>query len=95
MGPAGYAKPMACSSCGASIFYAKTRASGGRTWMPLDWKPVEGGNVALDADDLAIVDPPAELPGDRYVSHFATCRFAAQHRKPKGDKPDKGDGGHP
>lgn len=35
--------------------------------MPLNYEPVDDGNVVLN--------------GRRYVSHFVTCKFAAQHRR--------------
>ena len=68
-----------CSSCSAQIFWAKTTA--GKA-MPIDAKPVEDGNVWLDANQVASVGKP--VAGSlRYVSHFATCKNAAKHRKGK------------
>jgi hypothetical protein len=72
----------ACRSCGAPIRWALT--TNGRR-IPLDPDPVEGGNLALaDQGTTPIayyVDPEDEpVPGPLYVSHFATCPNAAQHR---------------
>jgi hypothetical protein len=52
--------------------------------MPLDEKPVLDGNlVVIDGVATAGGDQESILYGDgfRYVSHFATCAQAAQHRR--------------
>ena len=61
--------------------------------MPLDPVPVPGGNVRLlPAEHLgapprsAVVGPAIDLfddqdDGTRYVSHFATCPNADEHRR--------------
>lgn len=77
----------ACRSCGAEIVWAYTPA-GKR--IPVDARPVDGGNVLLHRapgqDPTATVIGKAVQPalfGDdspRYVSHFATCPDADQHR---------------
>lgn len=75
-----------CRSCGASIRWAITERSGKR--IPVDPDPVDDGNLVLrDAgggDVIASVVAPGELllddPGVRFVSHFATCPHADQHR---------------
>ena len=74
-----------CKSCTAEVFWART-ASG--KLIPIDADPVEGGNVHIvtrRADGtpatvrVAIQDEPH--PGyDTYVSHFATCPDAREHR---------------
>lgn len=73
-----------CRSCGAPIIWAKTL---GGLNMPLDAEPNPDGNVVL-AHGLAIVreKPSFEVRGERegetrHTSHFATCPFAAQHRR--------------
>lgn len=68
-----------CRSCGAEILWARTGS--GRS-MPVDVKPVEGGNVQLRYEKhglTAVVAP--EAPGVKYVSHFSTCPEAAAWRK--------------
>lgn len=75
----------ACRSCGAPVRWVIT--SRGKR-MPLDAEPVDDGNVVLDMSDrndpVAIVVPPEQIlveDGPRYVSHFATCPNADQHRR--------------
>ena len=67
----------ACRSCQKPILWAKTPS--GRA-MPLDADPVASGNVTLRSDGVAIVGTPGS---GTYVSHFSTCRAAAQHRRPR------------
>ncbi len=62
-----------CRSCGAPIVWVVMRPSGKK--MPLDAKPVT--RIVLNLDD-----DRGEVR-DTYLSHFATCPNAAQHRKPK------------
>lgn len=69
-----------CKSCGAPIRWAKT--SNGRH-MPLDYDEHDGGNVFLFTDGVCMVGTQAdETPrfATRHYSHFATCKFADQHR---------------
>jgi hypothetical protein len=64
-----------CRSCGAPIVWAVT-SSGKR--MPLDARAA----VVFGLDTTS--DPPLATRGQGdplYVSHFATCPNAAQHRK--------------
>lgn len=77
----------ACRSCGADIVWAVT-AAGKR--MPVDAEPVPEGNVALV--DLASGEIHATVLGEGeallaeeplHLSHFATCVFADQHRRPR------------
>lgn len=77
-----------CRSCNAEIRWAKT-AAGKR--MPLDLEPSPTGNVQLGlvgGEEIAIVVGPADAvaaqaSGEQlYLSHFATCPNAAQHRRP-------------
>lgn len=62
-----------CSSCGAAIVWVET--SSGKS-MPLDAKPerrwVRAGRTGESAHFA-----------ETYVSHFATCPNAAQHRRPR------------
>ena len=68
-----------CRSCGAPIIWTVT-SKGKR--MPVDAKPVEGGNVRLDQDLLGntVASIVPDGTGDR-VSHFATCPEAARWRR--------------
>ncbi len=72
-----------CNSCGAEIIWAHT-ASGKA--IPLDAEPVPFGNLVVvpgaDGPRALSVNIPGAL-GPRYVSHFATCPNANQHRKPR------------
>lgn len=80
-----------CSSCGAPLIWAQT--INGRA-IPLD--PVETperGNLRRigrtpEAAMVVEVIPRSEIgqtplgePEERYVSHFATCPNASEHRK--------------
>lgn len=70
-----------CRSCDALIVWAMF-ASG--RLMPLDAERVKGGRIVLVPSSKST--PRAEmLPPDpdavRYVSHFASCPNAAEHRK--------------
>jgi hypothetical protein len=82
-----------CKSCGARILWTTT-AKGAA--MPVDFEPVEKGNVALEptadgwasrhvsADELAANAFEASNADERLVvrlSHFVTCPNAATHRK--------------
>ena len=69
-----------CRSCGAPIRWARTE-KGKR--IPLDVEPV--GNLprgaftlAVEGDDLLA---KSVFPASYYVSHFATCPCADEHRK--------------
>ena len=59
-----------CSSCDASIIFAKTAAG---KKIPLDATPVPGLFVILDG---GVAISAREV----YRSHFATCPHAAAHR---------------
>lgn len=74
----------ACRSCGESIIWRTT--PGGKP-MPLDPEPVDHGNViVLDDRRCRVVGGAAAEDhkregGELYVSHFATCPNANEHRK--------------
>ena len=72
------ATPARCRSCGAPIFFALSTK--GRR-VPIDYQEVPGGNlcVACDGEGLPRAVVVAGGRGS-YVSHFATCPDAAQHR---------------
>lgn len=72
-----------CRSCEAEIVWALTEH--GRK-IPLDAQPAENGTFALSippdgGDPGAIHAPKVAAPGPRYLSHFATCPNAAEHRR--------------
>lgn len=73
-----------CSSCGAPINWAKTIK--GRP-IPLDPDPVPQGNVIISEEGTALVYntaaaiAPRYADAPKYVSHFATCPNADEHRK--------------
>lgn len=72
-----------CKSCGALIRWAKTES--GKN-IPLNPEPVLGGNIALTPAGEAVVLNTETVEQERaagrpcYVSHFADCPAAAQHR---------------
>lgn len=63
-----------CRSCGAPIIWASTER--GKA-MPVDAQTTLDGNLVLDAGIARVVGHGA----GQYVSHFATCANAAQHRR--------------
>jgi hypothetical protein len=75
-----------CRSCKARIVWAVTEATGKR--VPIDLVDRPDGNLVYTSPPE--VDPPTvrylrkdeEYDGTRFVSHFATCPHAAQHRRP-------------
>ena len=72
-----------CRSCALSIAWGWT-VKGKR--IPLDRDPVEDGNLALSGRgdhsyfDVYVIQAVDVAKGDRYVSHFATCPRANDHR---------------
>jgi hypothetical protein len=75
---------MKCRSCGAPIKWV-TMANSKRK-NPLDAEPVINGNISVHPDGTARVLGAVErleFEGPLYVSHFATCIHAKQHRKAK------------
>lgn len=73
----------ACKSCGAHIIWAKTIKGHS---IPLDSLPSSLGNVVLSEEGVALVyaGPAGIAPRyqdePRYLSHFATCPNADEHR---------------
>lgn len=79
-----------CTTCGAPIFWAFV-GKGSR--VSVDFEPVAHGNlriipsVARSVPPMAVVVAPLSLfpddadDGIRYLSHFASCPDADQHRK--------------
>ena len=69
-----------CKSCGAPIVFVRAAATG--KLMPVNWEPdPDRGNVEM-VDGKAVVhaQPPLLPTGDLYLSHFASCPSAAEHR---------------
>jgi hypothetical protein len=75
-----------CKSCGARIFWAKTRNCRS---MPVDYEPAADGNVCVTLTGggaQAVVLAKGEEPPEhatRHTSHYATCPGAGEHRKRK------------
>lgn len=69
------------------MVWVVAEATGSR--MPIDAEPAAGGNLRLRAGDpptVAVVGPTIDLldpddDGTRYLSHFATCPHADEHRR--------------
>ena len=71
-----------CKSCQAAIWWARTTK--GKP-IPLDPQPVVGGNIEVNGGIARYVTPDQNAVTQRFVSHFATCKNAEQHRKaPRG-----------
>lgn len=74
-----------CKSCGAAIFFAAMEPSG--TPTPIDWEPVEHGNVAcrmVAGEPVArVLKKGEEYKAPRRTSHFATCKDAKKWRRKK------------
>ncbi len=69
-----------CQSCGKPIRWCKTTSG---TNIPLDEAPTPQGNLVID-NQVARTATPADGGKPRFMTHFATCPNAAQHRKKKG-----------
>lgn len=68
-----------CNSCGAKIFFAKTPAG---KEMPIDLEPSIEGNIDLSSGEAVVVKRSDFFPvAPLYISHFATCPHAGQHRR--------------
>ena len=83
----------ACRSCGAPIVWTRTTQG---SMMPLDQDPADNGNVIYTGSwstsrsgsrvpVVRVIDPEHPTlrgvdPGDRFVSHFATCPQAEEWR---------------
>ena len=80
-----------CRSCFQPIRWVETE-NGKR--MPLDPDPVPGGNVIIDREGVGQAPPVVRVLSSAgqtmigfdaelltYVSHFATCPNAADHRR--------------
>lgn len=63
-----------CKSCGAELLWGVNKVSGKR--IPLSVKSMERRFIASLMDDSVVMT-------ETYLSHFADCPDAVQHRKPK------------
>jgi len=70
-----------CRSCGAAILWCQTTTG---KKMPVDEKPVAGGNLTLDGECDCLVAVVVGPGKGTHVSHYATCPHAGLHRKVKG-----------
>lgn len=70
-----------CRSCHAEILWCAT-VTGKR--IPINAKPVQGGNIRLDGECDCIVAVIVAPGAGTHTSHFATCPHAGLHRKAKG-----------
>jgi hypothetical protein len=52
--------------------------------IPLDVDPVVGGNLGIRDDGRVVSSFGFPKKATTYVSHFATCPNAADHRRPRG-----------
>lgn len=69
----------ACRSCNATIRWERTAA--GKP-IPLDPEPRPDGNLCIRDDGRVVSDHGFPASAPRYVTHFATCPNANQHRRP-------------
>lgn len=76
-----------CRSCGAPVYWASTEARDGKPAksMPLDATD-DGAPLVVAAGNIVLLDDgkvARYVPTGKgsYVSHFATCKFAASHRR--------------
>jgi hypothetical protein len=78
-------EPSQCRSCKADVLWVQWRRSGKR--MPIDLEPDQLGTVVVShnaAENLLIADKfddSLHAGRRRFVSHFASCPAADQHRK--------------
>jgi hypothetical protein len=78
------ANAQACRSCKAPIIWA-TSVKGKP--IPLDYEPTSGGNLVLVDGVARSPQLGDEEPFLQYISHFATCPDAEQHRGHPRQKP--------
>lgn len=69
-----------CKSCGARFDWYRTAA--GKA-MPVEPEPRTDGNVKIDVVNNLATVVPAGSDYPLYLSHFASCPGANQHRRDK------------
>ena len=67
-----------CRSCSAPIIWARTTR--GKA-IPLDAQPTSLGNIEISDGHATYVTADVNVIVPRYISHFATCPDAKEHRK--------------
>jgi hypothetical protein len=68
-----------CKSCGAPIVWVRMRSD---KMMPVDANPDPRGNIEIFDGFGSVIEKTDLFPGrDRYISHWATCPNAQEHRK--------------
>lgn len=81
MAAKGAAKKGKCKGCKGSVLWV-TMPSGKP--MPLEPEPIAGGNIVLEEDGPRVLSADEISPGRvAFVSHFVSCPFADELRKPK------------
>lgn len=70
-----------CKSCGAKIIWIQTRRN---KWIPVDYEPVfaKGGEKNVFRNDGKMYRSAPE-GAEVYITHFATCPNAKEHRRKK------------
>lgn len=68
-----------CKTCGKRFDWYRSATTGKA--MPIEPDPQPNGNVRIDVvnNTATVVEPGSHTP--LYLSHFATCKQAAQHRR--------------
>ncbi len=71
---------MKCSTCGASMWWAKTAA--GKP-IPIDALPSSTGNMVVHAGVARVLKKDEQVPEgtQRWTTHFATCPQSREHRR--------------
>ncbi|WP_035751257.1 hypothetical protein [Parafrankia discariae] len=80
------AHPQRCPADGAALLWALTEDPKDPKWLPLNATPTRAGAVAIYRDGgarIARVNPPADVPGGRWDTHFATCADPGRWRRPR------------
>lgn len=76
-----------CKSCGAKIMFVRTF---GDRWIPVNVHPIEfypdeGKELFVTSNGAVVHGTKAKEDADHthvgYISHFATCPYADQHRR--------------
>lgn len=80
-----------CRSCDAEIIWVKLEPT--KNSSPINARPSTQGNIQLTKLGIAKVLAPKDAAGKKldgeqlYLSHFATCPQAAEHRAKRRSEP--------